>query len=91
MTNTPTRREDLVCRQLDETETLLYDPETEALHVLNPTARLIWELCDGEHTVADMVAAMESQYAGTEGSDVPGHVRRTLDTLAARGLLQSNG
>jgi hypothetical protein len=81
MDNAPVRREDVVCKPLDEAETMLYDPETEAVHILNSTARLIWELCDGEHTVADMAATIKGQCTGTEGRDVPGHVRQTLELV----------
>jgi hypothetical protein len=89
--NKPVRRKGVVCKQLDETETMLYDPETEAIHILNPTARLIWELCDGKHTVADMIAATKSQFTGTDDSDISDHVHRTLDTFATQGLLAING
>ena len=88
MNQKPTRRGDVICRKLDGAETMLYDPEREAVHILNPTARLIWETCTGEHTIADIVAAIRRQYTGTEGIDVHNQVQRTLDTFAARGLLK---
>jgi len=88
MHDKPIRREDVVCKQLDEAETMLYNPDTEALHILNPTARLVWELCDGGHTVEDMAAAIKAQCTGTEGGDILGDIQRTLDVFAARGLLQ---
>lgn len=90
MNHKPTRREDVLCRRLDKTETLLYSPQAKALHILNPTARLIWEACDGEHTVEDIVKTIESHYTGTEGNDVSGQVYQTLDTFAVQGLLQPN-
>lgn len=37
--------------------TRLVDPEGRTLHVLNGTALALWELCDGETTVTEMVAA----------------------------------
>ena len=88
MNDKPVRREDVTCKQLDETETMLYDPQTEALHILNPTARLIWELCDGEHTVEDMAAALKAQFTGVEGKDISGEIQTTLDTFTAQGLLR---
>ena len=90
MNNRPVQKKDVTCRQLDESETMLYDPETEALHVLNATARLIWENCDGKHTAEDMVAIIKTRYAGGQDSDVLRDVQATLDTFAARGLLQSS-
>ncbi len=60
------RREDVIRKSVDESETMLYDPQTETIHVLNPSAELIWELCDGEHTPADIAQAIREQYAGTQ-------------------------
>lgn len=37
-----------------EDEGILYDPMTHAVHALNPVAALIWELCDGAHSPADI-------------------------------------
>ena len=88
MDEKPVRREDVICRQLNEAEAILYDLETGCLHVLNSTAMLIWEACDGAHTPEDMVAAIKEQYARTDNRDVARDVRVTLDTFAARGLLQ---
>jgi hypothetical protein len=68
-------------------ETLLYSAEEEAIHVLNPTAELIWELCDGEHTVASMEQAIRASYSVPDGHDVSGDIRRTLGIFAAKGLL----
>ena len=89
MKDMPTRREDVIVKNIDEQETMLYDPETEALHILNPTAELIWELCDGKHTAEDMVAAIQERYTGAQGNDVLGDVRKTLETFAAQGLLHT--
>ncbi len=88
MNDKPLRRQDVTCRQLDKAETMLFDPETEALHILNPTARLIWELCDGEHTTEDIVAAIKAQYTDTKDRDVLSEVQETLSTFTTQGLLQ---
>ncbi|MFN2538024.1 MAG: PqqD family protein [Mycobacteriales bacterium] len=37
---------------------LLLDQSTSARHRLNPMALAVWELCDGETTVGEMVTAM---------------------------------
>ena len=88
MNDKPVRRRDVTCQRLDEAETMLYDPEMGKVHILNPTARLIWELCDGEHTLADMAAAIEAQFTGLEGRDILGEIQNTLDTFAALRLLR---
>ena len=88
MNDKPVRREDVIYKQLNEAEAILYDLETGCLHVLNSTAMLIWEACDGAHTLEDMVAVIKEQYDRTDNRDVAKDIRVTLDTFAARGLLQ---
>jgi hypothetical protein len=88
MNDNPVRREDVIYRQLNEAESILYDLETGCLHVLNSTAMLIWEACDGTHTLEDMVAVIKEQYATTDSRDVAKDVQVTLDTFAVQGLLQ---
>lgn len=89
MKNIPTRREDVISKNIDEQETMLYDPETETLYVLNATAELVWELCDGGHTPADMVVSIRAQYTDAQDDDVLDDVSRTLEIFATRGLLQT--
>jgi hypothetical protein len=68
-------------------ETLLYSAEEEAIHVLNPTAELVWELCDGEHTVASMEQAIRANFSVASERDVAGDIRRTLEVFATKGLI----
>ena len=90
MNDNPVRREDVIYKQLNEAEAILYDLETGCLHVLNSTAMLIWEACDGAHTLDDLVAVIKEQYARTDNRDVARDVRATFDTFAAQGLLQQS-
>jgi hypothetical protein len=49
----PRRRDDVLLH--DETSgSLLTVPGRDAMHVLNPTARAVWELCDGQTTVDEV-------------------------------------
>ena len=52
----PTRHEDLWLRESGD-ETVLLDKEHDRMHVLNETALALWQLCDGETTVEEMVTA----------------------------------
>ena len=42
----------------------------EAVSVLNGTGATILELCDGRHTVAEIVAELSGRYAGVDGAEV---------------------
>lgn len=44
-------------------EAVLLDGGGRRLHKLNPTALAIWELCDGETTVEEMVTALCELFA----------------------------
>jgi len=41
---------------------VLFDPANGAIHSLNPTARRIWELCDGTRTPEEIAGVLEAEY-----------------------------
>jgi pyrroloquinoline quinone biosynthesis protein D len=51
---------------------------------LNPTAAQVLELCDGEHSLDDIVGTLSARY---EGADVGADVRELVGTMAQRGLV----
>ena len=69
-------------------ETMLYSADAKAIHVLNPTARLIWELCNGEHTLGEIERAIRAGFSVPEEHDVAGDIQHTLELLASKGLLE---
>ena len=86
-TTQPVRTPGIIVQDIGD-ETLLYSAEGKAIHVLNPSARRIWELCDGEHSTVDLVQALRARFSIGAEHDVTADIRRTLEDLAARGLLQ---
>ena len=72
----PARKSDVWMRQSD-TENVVYDPETETVHMLNPTAMAIWVLCDG-HTDPDEMVDAICQLSGLPREVVEEDVRRIL-------------
>ena len=85
-TTKPVRRPGIIAKDIGG-ETLLYGAEEEVIHVLNPAARLVWELCDGQHTVKDVARAMRAGFSVDDEHDVIGDVQQTLQVFAAKGLL----
>jgi len=60
----------------------------EAVSVLNGTGATILDLCDGRHTVAEIVAELRGRYDGVDGVEV----RRFLARLVAkRSLMVDRG
>jgi len=67
-------------------ERVVYEPRSHEVVVLNPTAVFIFERCDGNRSVADLLADLMACY------DAPEDVLRrdlleTIEELRARGLL----
>ena len=84
----PQRRTDLVFRQLDEEEWVIFDPAAERLHALNVTAALVWSRLSGEldmRQIAEEVgAAFDPPVAG---ENVVHDVQDTIKKFRAGGLL----
>ena len=57
----PQRRLDIVFRIIDG-ETVILNREIGVLHRLNSTASFIWECCDGNSGVDDIVARLAKAY-----------------------------
>jgi hypothetical protein len=55
-TTRPVHKPGIIAQDLGG-EVLLCSPEANAIHLLNPTAQHIRELCDGAHTVEEMEQA----------------------------------
>lgn len=77
------RRSKLVVCELAD-ETIVYDLERHRAHCLNRTAALVWELCDGEHTVSLMSERMGERLSARVPEEL---VRLALGQLADRDLL----
>jgi len=58
----PKVRDDLTVVELDR-ETVIYDEETTELHHLNRTATIVFGLCDGSVTMAEMAADLSAGFA----------------------------
>ena len=82
----PRQKPNIMANDLGE-QVALYSVEGKAVHVLNPTAHLIWDLCDGEHSLEDIELAIRSSFAIPEGRDVQADIRRTVAELSEKGLL----
>ena len=87
LTMKPIRNPGIRSQDLDG-ETLLYTADEQAIHILNPTAHRIWELCDGEHTVEDMAQTLQETFFIRKEYDVIRDVRRTLEEFVTKGLLK---
>jgi hypothetical protein len=83
----PLRRADIETHVLPDGTCLLFDPETDAGHVLDALGSLVWDYCDGALSAEDIT----DEVAGLapEADHLPAAVRRLLADFADAGLLTS--
>jgi hypothetical protein len=72
-------------QKLDE-DTIVVDPATRAVHLLNETAGRVWELLDAPRSIDELVAALTGEYDAPEG-EVREAVEALVGELAAKGVL----
>lgn len=68
-------------------ETLLYRAASKKMIYLNDTASAIWQLCDGERKVSDIVDVLAGAYPDARAA-IAADVRDALDMLVREGALQ---
>ena len=57
----PTPNTDVSLQRVGQ-EAILHDRGNGRAHVINESAAQIWELCDGQHTVDEIVSAFAAAY-----------------------------
>lgn len=70
-----------------ENELVLFDPRSDAAHVLNPTAALVWYFCDGTLSptgIAEEVAKLFEEAPPTLSDDVT----KTIKEFMAAGIVR---
>jgi len=67
-------------------EISLYNPHSEAVLVLNPTASDVWRLSDGEHTLEEMVRLLAAAYQ-VRPEDIRRDVEQAVRNIIEEGFL----
>lgn len=89
LTAVPSKKNGVVTQQVLE-EMVLYDGETEMGYSLNPSARSIWELCDGQRTIGGICEALGGELE-LEAEFLHEDVKAAIAQLVSLGLLRVNG
>ncbi len=76
-------------QKLDE-ETIVVDPRTREVHLLNETAARIWELLASPRSLEQLAATLAEEYDAPD-EEVRAAVEETLATLRDKGLLAAGG
>ena len=81
-----TRRQDVILTRTGD-EALLVDEENGCVHVVYRSAARLWELCDGDPTLEQLVASMAGAYR-VEAHAIRGDVETMVGTFRDLGLLE---
>ena len=82
----PTPKPDYRLEELDG-ELLLYHPADTKTIYLNATASLIWNLCDGERSIDEIVELLVESFPEA-GDSIENEVQETLDQFANHGAIE---
>ncbi len=86
MTQCPQVRVDLKVVDLGS-ELMVRDDGKDQTHLLNSTARRIWELCDGTHRVDEIAAQVSRLFPEAEAEIVRRDVDAAILDLGAKGAI----
>ena len=81
----PTPSTDVSLQRVGQ-EAILNDRRNGRAHVINESAAQIWELCDGQHTLDQIVSAFAAVY-GLPAADVQADVQYILAKFHELGVL----
>ncbi len=82
----PTPNKDVSLQQVGQ-EAILHDRRNGRAHVINASAAQIWELCDGQNTLDQVVSAFAAEY-GLPEADVQADVQYILTKFHDLGVLE---
>ena len=85
----PRAREDLTVVELDD-EAVIYDEGTGDLHHLNPTATVVFSLCDGSATATELAAELAAAFGQPVG-EMERQVRALLRSFKTATLIEASG
>jgi hypothetical protein len=84
--NKPQRKPDYRLEMIDD-ELLLFHPGETKILYCNQTASLIWQLCDGQHTVEEITALLSDAFP--EAADtIAADVEATLQEFLQQGAIE---
>ncbi len=85
-TSKPQRKPDYRLELLDN-ELLLYHPTDTKIFYFNQTASLIWQLCDGQHSVKEIIELLNDAYPESIDT-ISADVATTLQQFEEHGCIE---
>jgi hypothetical protein len=81
----PFRKDGFRLEEMDN-ELLLFNPDNLEVLYLNPTARLVWEMCDGQRTLQQITDLLCEAYPEAAQA-IPNDVQETLRRFLQHGAI----
>jgi hypothetical protein len=81
------KKEKIVIRDMGD-EAVLYNPQTKAIHVLNKTSSMLWEYCDGKHSLEMIENKIMETFDVSNAQDVKDDIIETLNQFSELGLIE---
>ncbi len=86
-TEYPKVRDDIVVSKVGQ-ETMLFDPKTERVHILNKTASWVWKMIDGRHGLKEIIQSLRRNFNVATDVPVESDITYILDKFKENGLLK---
>lgn len=83
----PRRNPDVKSTLLPDGYLVVSSCKTDWAHTLNPVGALVWEFCDGEHDVDQIIAEVSGLLPAGQPENLDEQVSKFVDELTASGLL----
>lgn len=81
------RNPDVVLREEDDDGGLLFNPDTNQIKVINPTGLFIWERCDGERDLTEIVETLQEAFDDAPGDQVTQDVQEFMEEMVNTGYI----
>ena len=78
---------DVIVKEEDEDGALVFNPETDRILVLNPTAFFVWKQCDGSRTMADIVQTVADKFEGVPQDEMESQVATYINEMVAASFI----
>jgi hypothetical protein len=70
-----------------ESELLIYDERRRLVHLLNSTARRIWQLCDGSNGIEQITREVQRLFPEVHADQVRRDVQQSLGALESQDII----
>jgi hypothetical protein len=81
------KKEKIVIRDMGD-EAVLYNPQTKSIHVLNKTSSMVWQYCDGKHSLKMIENKIMETFDVSNAQDVKDDIIETLNQFSQLGLIE---